>query len=441
MESNLGAAPRLLPGAVFLAYFVGTTLLYFWGPWTYPMPEGSGALIAFLAAAHAAFAIGYVIGIRGEPRGASLPIRVDTVVLAAVVAELVLLFPTSALNTGSWIPNPFAAARDLGAAYSNSLVVRERSTPYVNYVRQLIAPLLAAALPLALYYWRDLRVRTRVLFAASILGTLMLFVAMGANAGPGHWLGLFPWFVLAAHFSGRLSMNRKTLIAAGVVLAMSAVLLAVLFTGTMLQRRGSYTSIGYIPGMNAYLGTAPPPRPTPGSAQPGSPHAGHSAAKIGFDGLAAYLTQGYFAVYLSLQEPFVPCYGVGNSLFLQRQVARLSGNDQILKCPYPVRIEGRGFYAMRYWQTVYPWIASDVTFPGTVVVVALIGWMTARVWVDVLGGRNPYAVALLGQFLLMLYYFPAHNKNMQSGEGVAAFAVLLGAWLLMRRPRALAVSS
>ena len=145
-------------------------------------------------------------------------------------------------------------------------MVRERSTPYVNYVRQLIAPLLAAALPLALYYWRDLRVLTRVLFAASILGTLALFIAMGANAGPGHWLGLFPWFVLAAHFSGRLSMNRKTLIAAGVVLAMSAVLLAVLFTATMLQRRGSYVTIGYLPGINAYVGTVPPPRtPVPDS--------------------------------------------------------------------------------------------------------------------------------------------------------------------------------
>ena len=438
MASNLGSVPRLLPGAVFLAYFVGTTLLYFWGPWTYPMPAGSGALIAFLAAAHTAFAVGYLIGIRGEPCGAPLPIRVDTVVLAAAVAELILLFPTSALNTGSWIPNPFAAARDLGAAYSTSLAVRERSTPYVNYVRQLVAPLLAAALPLALYYWRDLRILTRVLFAASILGTLVLFIAMGANAGPGHWLGLFPWFVLAAHFSGRLSMNRKTFIAAGVVLVMSAVLLAVLFTGTMLQRRGSYAIRGYIPGINAYLGTVPPPT-NAGSGQLETPHAGQSAAKIGFDGLAAYLTQGYFAVYLSLQEPFVPCYGVGNSLFLQRQVARLSGTDEILKCPYPVRIEGRGWFALRYWATVYPWIASDVTFPGTVVVVALIGWMTARVWVDVLGGRNPYAVALLGQFLLMLYYFPAHNKNMQSGEGVAAFAVLLGAWLLMRRPPAFGV--
>ena len=132
----------------------------------------------------------------------------------------------------------------------------------MNYVRLLIAPLLAVALPLALYYWRDLRVPTRVLFAASILGTLALFIAMGANAGAGHWLGLFPWFVLAAHFSGRLTMNRA-LIAAGIVLGMSAILLAVLFTGTMLHRRGSYANAGHLPGINAHIGTIPTQRRTP----------------------------------------------------------------------------------------------------------------------------------------------------------------------------------
>ena len=54
-------------------------------------------------------------------------------------------------------------------------------------------------------------------------------------------------------------------------------------------------------------------------------------------------------MYLSLQQPFVPCYGVGNSVFLQRQVARFSRNDEILKCPYPVRLEGRGWSPTRYW--------------------------------------------------------------------------------------------
>jgi hypothetical protein len=43
------------------------------------------------------------------------------------------------------------------------------------------------------------------------------------------------------------------------------------------------------------------------------------------------------------------------------------------------------------------------------------------------------AVAFLGQMLVMLYYFPAHNKTMHSGEGFVAFWVLFAAWLFTRR--------
>jgi hypothetical protein len=146
-------------------------------------------------------------------------------------------------------------------------------------------------------------------------------------------------------------------------------------------------------------------------------------------------SQGYFAVYLSLQAPFVPCYGVGNSVFLQRQLTRISGNRRFIECTYPMRIETSGWKASNYWATIYPWIASDVTFPGTVLVVLMIGWLTGRVRLDVLGGENLFAVALLGQVLVLLYYFPAHNKVMHSGEGIFAFAVLLLAWIVFRQRR------
>jgi hypothetical protein len=160
-----------------------------------------------------------------------------------------------------------------------------------------------------------------------------------------------------------------------------------------------------------------------------------SEAEIGADGLAAYLTQGYFAVYLSLHEPFVPCYGVGHSVFLQRQVSRVTGNPRFLDCAYPLRIQSSGWRATGFWATIYPWIASDVTFPGTVLAVLLIGWLAGRVWLDVLGGENVPAVAMLGQILLLLYYFPAHNKVMHSGEGVFAFSVLLAVWVVSRQTR------
>jgi hypothetical protein len=192
----------------------------------------------------------------------------------------------------------------------------------------------------------------------------------------------------------------------------------------MVQRAGSYARTGLMPGIEA--------RVTSASPMPNGAVASRSAARTALDGLAAYLTQGYYAVYLSLDEPFVPCYGFGNSVFLQRQLARLTGNNGILDCPYPVRIEKRGWKASVYWASIYPWIASDLTFPGTVLMIGLIGWLAGRVWLDCLGA-NPFAVALLGQVLVLLYYIPAHNKVMHSGEGVFSFWLLAGVWLIARR--------
>ena len=155
--------------------------------------------------------------------------------------------------------------------------------------------------------------------------------------------------------------------------------------------------------------------------------------RVGADGLAFYLTHGYYAVHLSLHQPFLPCHGVGHSLFLPRQMVRLTGNLRYGYCAYPARLRYDGWYVRSVWTTIYPWIASDVSFPGTVLVVGLLGWLSARVWLDVLGGRNPIAVAMLGQLLILLYYVPAHNKVMQTGEGAFAFGALVIAWVLTRR--------
>ena len=64
MDPHVGRLARLLLGAAFLAYFLGTALLFFWGPWHYPMDRGSGPLIRFLLAANLAFVLGYVAGIK-----------------------------------------------------------------------------------------------------------------------------------------------------------------------------------------------------------------------------------------------------------------------------------------------------------------------------------------------------------------------------------------
>jgi hypothetical protein len=436
---------RALLGAAFLSFFLVTVALFFWGPWHYPLDAGRGRLVLFLTAVHVAFAVGYFGGTRGAPRASRRAVPIGTLVLVAAFVDLALLFPTSLLNTGRWIPRPGEALGDLATAYSDSLALRNMTRPYVNYVRILAAPVFAIVVPLGVFYWRRLSWAARVLVALSVVGNIALFVAMGANAGAAHWMALFPWFVLAAHLARVQRLDWKGWTSAIVVQVLSIALFAALFAATMNQRAGSFAKYGSLPGIGAQLATdvksasgaaAPPVASTTATAPVGPASAApaeRSAARIGADGLAGYLTQGYFAVYLSLQEPFVPTYGVGNSMFLLRQAARIVGDPTILKRPYPERIQRHGWNAYGYWATIYPWLASDVTFPGVVLVVFAIGWMAGRVWLDVLGGANPFAVVFLGQILILLYYFPAHNKVMHSGEGVLAFWVWLAAWALLRR--------
>jgi hypothetical protein len=432
MDSFLSTPPRrwarLIPGVLFFTYLVGTVLLFYVGPWVYPITEGRGRLLAFLIAVHVAFAIGYLASVRGQPRPSRFTVDVNRLVLVCAAVDLLLLFPTSKLNTGFWVPRPFAVLTDLGDAYTRSLTLRDLGTPYVNYLRIVVAPLLAASLPLGVFFWSSLGTLTRVVFAASILGTLALFVAMGANAGIAHWAALFPWFVAANWLSSGRRLSRRVWITAGVMQVVAIVAFGAFFAATMLQRRASYITSGQIPAIEAYARSA-------GPAVYGRVAPPRSALRISLEGLASYLTQGYYAVYLSLQEPFVPSYGVGHSMFLIRQAVRVTGDESLLERPYPKRIERRGWNAYGHWATIYPWLASDVTFPGTVVVVLIIGALLARAWIDVIGARNPFAVAFLGQLLLMLYYFPAHNKVLQAGEGVAAFWVLLAAWLVSRGRR------
>ena len=120
----------------------------------------------------------------------------------------------------------------------------------------------------------------------------------------------------------------------------------------------------------------------------------------------------------------------------RRRAARITGDSEILELPYPVRIEKYGWDAQALWSSIYPWIASDVSFPGTILVVFLIGRLFAQSWLDTLRRENPFGIVMFSQLLIMLFYFPANNQLLQSGEGFTAFWVTLFIWWRTRRGKA-----
>ncbi len=68
--------------------------------------------------------------------------------------------------------------------------------------------------------------------------------------------------------------------------------------------------------------------------------------------------------------------------------------------PYPMRLEKRGIWdAYILWPSFHAWIASDVSFRGTILAVFLIGRFFAQSWIDTISGKNPIATILLSYFI------------------------------------------
>ena len=95
-----------------------------------------------------------------------------------------------------------------------------------------------------------------------------------------------------------------------------------------------------------------------------------------------YLSQGYIGLAQCLDEPFQWTYGVGNSMAAMGYLEQYGGVS-VRDSQYVYRVtSGHGCFPFRYWLTVFPWIASDVTFWGCFLVMFLIGYLFAKCWLE-----------------------------------------------------------
>lgn len=412
---------RFLPIVWFELYLTGTVAMYAWGPWPWPTQDAP-KLYGFLCLAHAALLVGYCT-VRRRGRRETPGIRwLDRLVPLGAFIGLVLLIPSYIYRTGgvigveSLLDNPgvrYLAARSAVAATTLSV-----SEP----IRVLAYPILGALLPLTVFRWKSLTPRIKLAATLAIGGDIFVYFAIGTNKGLADAIILLPWLLVVTAFQDRRNWTPRVLrkLAGPLILGIS---LFLLFFGQNIAGRADRlrsSTVDYdariaADGENGLVRLFP------------------EGLQDGFQSFANYATQGYYALSLALEQPFVPCFGWGNSLFLMEM------KDHFLRQPrgwslqstYPGRI--RGWPPMGKWHTIYPWIASDVGFPGAIVVVFLIGRLLASSWQDAVLEGSSVAVVLLSYLLIMVTYFPCNNQILQGAESCPAFLITLAFWLWSRR--------
>ncbi|MBQ1030900.1 hypothetical protein ABZ388_29655 [Micromonospora parva] len=408
--------PLLLAGG----WMLGTFGLFWTGALAQEVPN-RGVLWLFVLSATGAFAVGYVAQLfRGNsaPRARTTRstdiLRARRLVLAGGIYYMVfgvaLLLEYGATGPGSII----ASLQDPAGAYLNKFTVYQqqedagRTNPVIQ-VLTLLGVLGTALVPLLVVYWRRLSSGLRLVGLAGIGVYSVFFLYIGTLKGLGDFVLMIAAGLLIAssrnpdRIAQRQKRRRATVLVAVVV---------VLFCGYMMSNQADRVD---------QFGTQDRVRANPTVER----IAGEQVA-TGLAALVIYPTHGYLGLAYNLETPFTWSHGLGSTPAITSYASQYLGIDADQYPAYPVRTEYRtGWPAGMYWATIYPWLASDLTFPGTVLFMALLGWFFARLWreVNLSGGILP--ILIFVQMCLLVAYIPANNQLGMSRPALIGVVTLL----------------
>ena len=419
---KFGWFTRLAPLVVLQAFLWLTLGAFAFGPWSWPMRDPSG-LYTFVIACHVAILFGYLGVAHRAPRATENAIDYKRLVVWSLVLTAIALPLTSYAKTGRWVPDVVGGIMDPGRAYAESHAYTEGATNFASYVRIVLAPWLAALVPLGVFYWSRLGRGLRIGLVASILVIALLSIATGQRRDIADLIIAVSLASLGAHWAGVTLWSRRAKAIGSIACAFAIVAFACYFVFSHVSRIGQQTA-DY--GFNPVTHSAPDQDKPVLAFVP-------AEMRPGFLGLMHYFTTGYFGLSLALDRDVQPMYGLGHSMFLTRNWARATKDEGFESRSLPVQIsEKDGFNYPVQWCTAYPYFANDLGFLGTVLLMFFLGRLFALAWIDALGGRSPASVVAFTLLATLLFYLPATNRMLQDGEGVVAFYSWLAVWGLIR---------
>jgi len=146
-----------------------------------------------------------------------------------------------------------------------------------------------------------------------------------------------------------------------------------------------------------------------------------------------YLTQGYYGLSLALNMDFVWTYFIGGSYTTMALANQVFGAPLLLVDTYPYRAGLEFGWGMDKWHSVFPWLASDMTFPGVLVFFAIFAYVYGVAWIESYRFSNPISIVLLSVMTIGLVYVPANNQLFHNPGAFFTIFVLMIIWITKRK--------
>lgn len=143
--------------------------------------------------------------------------------------------------------------------------------------------------------------------------------------------------------------------------------------------------------------------------------------------LLSYFTQGFYGLSLAFQIPFKWTYMLGSVRGINSIISQIFPFiPNMVELTYPVRAgEVFGFDGLASWYSIFPWLASDLTFCGALIYMAIVAWIFMRCWIQTVEYDNPLAFIILVLLMIQYIFVIANNQLfVQRGESLATICLL-----------------
>lgn len=146
-----------------------------------------------------------------------------------------------------------------------------------------------------------------------------------------------------------------------------------------------------------------------------------------------YMSLGYYGLSLCLQLPFEWTYGIGNSYALMQLLSKF-GIKGVLEKTYLLRMQSHyGRNGLTAWNTIFPWLASDLTWVGTLFMFFVIGATIAYTWKDILLHRNAFSFLLFTMLMILVFFIPANNAIVHGYDNLMSTNFIVCGWIFLRK--------
>lgn len=144
--------------------------------------------------------------------------------------------------------------------------------------------------------------------------------------------------------------------------------------------------------------------------------------------LLSYFTQGFYGLSLAFQVPFEWSYMLGSVRGLNSIISQIFPFvPDMVELTYPLRAGAEfGVDGLASWYSIFPWLASDLTFIGALIYMAIVAWLFMRCWIQSVEYDNPIAFTLLVLLMIQYIFLIANNQLfVQRGESLATVCLLV----------------